>query len=175
MSGQGRVHPGGRQPKRCRSEFEQAKHNRTLIMRRIARAVRLPNRHNELTIHRQMLANIDKLLARTFNPNSTRNVAFNSFEDLVIDGDWIVNMDGGEEYCISCARKILLLGDFDPDSANPYLLSVGTPDESEICCYECEEPLYVIEYPDVEQPDMSGFAHLPTPSESDGTHDYHWR
>lgn len=38
--------------------------------------------------------------------------------DLVLDGDWFLNLDGGEQYCRDCTIKALLDGNEDPSAVH---------------------------------------------------------
>ena len=125
-------------PRTDRTDRQVAAYNLRLARARLARATRLlPSEPMEFpgTVtadwskycklrSRQMsdervVSNLTALLASTPDRYSCRNIAFDSYGDLCVDGDWVADLDGnGEELCIDCARKSLLAGDLSADGTH---------------------------------------------------------
>lgn len=95
------------------------------------------------------VANLEALLAVEYNDWSSRFIGFGPEDVLLVDGDWVCDLDcNGQELCIECAEEALLTGAMHVDSLHCYLLSVGTP-EYTVICSSCGKELYHVD----EEPD----------------------
>lgn len=109
-----------------------------------------------LVSYEYVVKNLRDLLKRGDNGYS-RRLGFDRYGDLVLDGDWICNLNGGsDDYCLVCAKAMLLEGSMAPENAWAYLLSVDQPDYT-VTCTNCKVELWHVD----EEPDP----------ESDGTDD----
>lgn len=94
--------------------------------------------------------NLDALVKRD-DDGWSRRLGFDTYGNLIIDGDWICILDGGtDEVCVNCARKMLLAGELDPDNAWAYLLCVDQPEYS-VRCAECDYELWHVDDEDDEE------------------------
>lgn len=100
--------------------------------------------------------NLDKLI-KLDDSGMCRRLGFDRYGMLVIDGDWICILNGGnDEVCLDCAKKLLLAGEMAPDDAWAYLLYVDQPEYS-VACSECQVELWHVdeEEEDGEEEDLS--------------------
>lgn len=102
-------------------------------------------RYNTATHLETTATNLFRLLSQHYSSYSCRNVAFDTYGDLHVDGDWVADLDGGaEDTCIPCIRKLLLAGTADPSGVWGIYVYIGEP-EYTVECSECGVELYHVD------------------------------
>lgn len=108
------------------------------------------------------IKNLTKLLDNDVVYWSSRNVGFTDTGDLVVDGEWVADLDfNGEEYCVECARRQILAGGWDPESV---LACYGYSNDVDhaVYCHSCSRLLqygsYTYVIVDMEPDSQDGVA-----------------
>lgn len=110
---------------------------------------------NPVSSYEYEVKNFRALLKRD-DSGYSRRLGFDSYGNLVLDGDWICNLNGGaDDYCLVCAKAMLLEGSMDPENAWAYLLSVDQPDYT-VECTQCGNELWHFDEEPEEDPEGDG-------------------